>query len=90
MRQSTALSAFIQSRPHLVWYVNDASRLSEASIVEHTLNYGDWRDVRALIALLGIQRVAEVYFSQRKGKRNNYRPAIAHYFDLYFARHAAR
>lgn len=88
MSQNAALNSFVKSRPYLVWYVKDIEQLSESSIVEHTLNYGNWRDVQELVALLGREKTAEIYSSQRKGKRNNYRPTISHYFDLYFSRHA--
>jgi len=47
---------FIKKRPYLVWYVKDLSKLSEESIVEHVLNYGDWDDVQEMIKILGIKK----------------------------------
>lgn len=82
--------SFIMARPHLVWDVRDLKNLSEASIVEHTLNYGTWRDVQELLVLLGIDRAGEIFFFQQQSSRSNYRPEIAHYFQLYFARYASR
>jgi len=41
-----AIHAFIKKRPYLIWYVKDLGKLSEASIVEHGLNYGGWRMCR--------------------------------------------
>lgn len=89
MKHNPKLDAFIQARPHLVWYVSDLDQLSESSIVENTLNYGTWQDVQNLVALLGITEVASIFMSHMKQTRNNYRKEIANYFQLYFARYAS-
>ncbi|KKR14686.1 MAG: hypothetical protein UT42_C0021G0010 [Candidatus Falkowbacteria bacterium GW2011_GWA2_39_24] len=39
---------FIKQRPQLMWYIKDLEHVSEASIVEHVLNYGDWDDVEKM------------------------------------------
>lgn len=88
MSHNTDLNTFIKARPHLVWYVGDVSKLSEASIVENTLNYGTWQDVSELLALLGTEEVAKTFTRQAAQARNNYRPEIANYFQLYFSRYA--
>ena len=82
---------FIKQRPYLVWYVKEPGRLNDESIVEHTLNYGDWDDVQKLIKILGIKKTARIF--RRKSKpskmgRQNYRPEIKHYFALYFNKYA--
>ncbi len=82
---------FIKKRPYLVWYVKDLDKLDEASIVEHVLNYGNWDDVQEMIKILGMERTAEIF--RRKSipspmGRQNYRPEIIRYFNLYFNRHA--
>ena len=84
------LYEFVEKRPHLAWYEKDLTKLSEDSIVEHVLNYGNWKDVQMLIKIIGILKVAEIF--RRKSKpdkfgRQNYRPEIKHYFQLYFNRH---
>lgn len=82
---------FIKKRKHLVWYVKDVSRLSEDSIVEHVLNYGDWDDVQTLIKILGMNKVSRIFRQKSKPDkfgRQNYRPEIKHYFQLYFQKHA--
>ena len=43
---------FIKKRPYLIWYVKNYDALSEDSIVEATLNYGDWDDVMKMIKIL--------------------------------------
>jgi len=89
MDKKSNIQAYMRAHPHLVWYVKDASELSPASVVEHVLNYGTWQDVRELIALLGIHETADIFRTQAHQPRNNYRPQIRHYFDLYFTRYAA-
>lgn len=66
-------------------------KLSEASIVEHVLNYGDWDDVQEMIKILGLKKTAKIF--QEKSRpdkfgRQNYRPEIKNYFQLYFNKYA--
>jgi len=84
------LKNFIKSRQSLVWYVKNLEKLSPESLVEHTLNYGNWEDVQKLIAILGIEKVADIFRKQTRGKRINYRPEILNYFQLYFKKYARR
>jgi len=82
---------FIKKRPHLVWYVKDLGKLDEASIVEHVLNYGDWDDVQTMIKILGMQKTADIFRRKSipsKVGRQNYRPEIIRYFNLYFNKHS--
>lgn len=81
---------FIKERPYLVWYVKDLDNLDEDSIVEHTLNYGDWDDVQKMIKILGMEKCAEIFRNKSAGDkfgRQNYRPEIKNYFNLYFNKH---
>ena len=79
---------FIKKRRYLVWYVKDLDNLSEESIVEHVLNYGDWDDVQEMIKILGIKKVAKIFREKSALPRSNYRPEIKHYFQLYFGKYA--
>lgn len=82
---------FIKKRKHLIWYVKDYDKLSDDSIVEAVLNYGDWDDVQTLIKIMGIKKVAKIFRAKSKpGKwgRTNYRPEIKNYFQLYFNKYA--
>ena len=87
---SDALYDFISARKHLIWYVRDLRGLGEESVVEHTLNYGNWDDVQELIRILGMEEVARIFRKQmRTGRqKGNYHPKTRHFFSLYFARHA--
>ncbi len=82
---------FIKQRPYLVWYVKDLDSLSEESIVEHVLNFGDWNDVQGMIKILGMGKTAHIFTeksSPDKFGRQNYRPEIKNYFQLYFNKYA--
>ncbi|OHB18603.1 MAG: hypothetical protein A2666_01380 [Parcubacteria group bacterium RIFCSPHIGHO2_01_FULL_47_10b] len=85
------LANFIKERRYLIWYVKDTSQLSEDSVVEAVLNYGDWDDVQQLFKIVGMQKAASIF--RRKSKksaagRQNYRPEIKHYFTQYFKQYA--
>lgn len=82
------LENFVQKRPHLFWSVGDLDSLSEESVVEAVLNYGNFKDVKKLFSILGIQKVASIFQKQIKQKRTNYDPKISNYFKLYFRKHA--
>lgn len=82
---------FIKKRKHLIWYVKDYDKLSPESIVEATLNYGNWNDVQTLIKIMGIKKTAAIFRKCSKpGKwgRTNYDQKITNYFNLYFNKYA--
>lgn len=83
------LGNFIKKRRYLVWYVKDPEKLSQEAIVEAVLNYGDWEDVKKLFSILGIKKVAKIFFKQTRRKRINYDPKIMNYFNLYFKKYAS-
>jgi hypothetical protein len=78
---------FIKKRPYLIWYVKNLDKLSEESIVEHVLNYGDWDDVQEMIKILGIKKTAQIFREKSKKSkmgRTNYGEKTRYYFNLYF------
>lgn len=83
---------FIKNRPYLIWYVNDYDSLNEDSIVEHTLNYGDFDDVKKLIEIMSVEKVAEIFRrnSDNNNFRSNYDDKIKNYFNLYFDKYTPR
>lgn len=86
-----AIGSFIKQRPYLIWYTKNYDQLSEESVVEAVLNYGNWDDVQQLIKILGMKKVAGIFREKSKPDkfgRQNYRPEIKHYFNLYFNKHA--
>ena len=83
---------FIKKRPYLIWYVKNLENLSEASIVEHVLNYGDWDDVQEMIKILGLKKTAKIFRAKSKPSkmgRQNYSKVVKHFFTLYFNKYAA-
>ena len=84
-----SLNTFIKQRPHLTWYEAKPEMLSEGAVVEAVLNHGNFEDVRKLISILGIEKMATIFKSQIKRERINYDPKILNYFKLYFKKYAA-
>ncbi len=85
------IHTFIKKRPYLTWYVHDYDALDAEAVVEATFNYGDWNDVQELIRILGIRQSAEIFRKKSNPSsigRSNYRPEVANYFTLYFAKYA--
>lgn len=82
------IKTFIKKKPYLIWYANDLGQLSEEAIVESVLNYGDFDDVKKIISILKIKKVARIFHKQLKKKRINYEPKIINYFKLYFNKYA--
>jgi len=82
------LKKFMKARKFLAWYVKEPENLPVESIIEHTLNYGDWDDVQKLIKIIGIKKMAEIFKKQISGFRTNYRPEVSNYFRLYFNKYA--
>ena len=66
----------MKKRRGLIWYVRDIDALDEASIVEHVLNYGDFSDVKEMIKILGIGKVAEIFGEKANQKRYNYNKKV--------------
>ncbi len=82
------LETFIKQRKHFFWDIKNPENVSEESVVEHILNYGDFDDIRKMIQILTIEKVAHIFRKQIHQKRNNYDKKIANYFKLYFNKHA--
>lgn len=82
------LADFIKKRRYLVWYTKDFKNLSQEAIVEAVLNYGDFDDVKKLIAILGIKKTAAIFRKNSRKKRCNYRPEVKNYFQFYFNKYA--
>lgn len=70
------------------WHVKDPTKLSESAIVEGLLNYGDMKEIKQLIKILGVKKTARIFSRQLKSPRFNYDKKTANYFKLYFKKHA--
>jgi len=82
------LQHLFRKKPYLAWDVKDKGGLSEKSILEHILNYGDWDDYLAAEKTLGLKKTKALYEELKNKKRVNLRPQIINYFDLYFKKYA--
>ena len=88
--QSKEIKRFIKNHSSLFWYIKEDAKesISTEFLVETILNYGELKDVKKMLALLGTKRTAEIFFKQTHNKRCNYFPKVKYYFTLYFNRHA--
>lgn len=88
-RQSE-IKEFIKENKSLFWYIkgNALESISVEFLVETILHYGNAGNVKKLFDLIGIQRVAEIFYKQTSGSRVNYPPRTVHFFNLYFKKHA--
>jgi hypothetical protein len=84
----TTINSFIRQRPYLVWSTKNYDGLSEEAIVEAVLNYGNFKDVKEMIGILGMERTAEIFRKEAIKKRCNLRPEIKNYFQLFFNKYA--
>jgi len=84
------IEELIEENASLFWWVpaEKKKQLSDESLVEAILNYGDMKGVKKLIHIYGIQKVSDIFFKQIENKRNNYLPQTIYYFSLYFKKHA--
>lgn len=82
------LSEFFKNKPYLAWYVADKNKLSDESVLEHTLNYGNWEDYMKIEKTLGIKKTNILFAKLSSKKRVNLRPQTVNYFSNYFAKYA--
>ena len=87
---SPAVKAFIRKHSNLFWYIPEDKKedICEDVLVEFILNYGTLDDVTELFRILGIHKVAQVFFSAKGRKKLNYYPEIYNYFSLFFNKYA--
>ena len=83
------VNSIIAKKPYLAWYVKKPELLSEESVLEHVLNYGNWDDVQQFITIKGMRGTAELYKKSLVGERAAYSPEIKAYFTRYFNHHNA-
>ena len=83
-----AIKAFIRQNSHLFWWIKDAEKenIDPRFLVEAVLNYGDEPEVKKLFELVGLKKVAGIFYQQTHKGRSNYQKPIQHFFHLYFQR----
>lgn len=85
------MKAFIREHADLFWYIPDNKKedVSEGVLVETILNYGDLAALKKMFFILGVSRVAFVFFNSiAKSDRHkgNYHELTLNYFTEYFKR----
>jgi len=83
-----SINQFINKNKQFWWYVKNPLKLDENSIVEGTVKYGDMKEIRQLVHILGAPKIARIFSSQIKAKRVNYDAKTINYFQKYFKRYA--
>jgi hypothetical protein len=80
---------YIKQHASLFWYTPEAKKeeISDNLLVETILNYGTMEDVKALFDLMGMEKVADVFFSAKGRQKLNYFPQIYNFFTLVFNRY---
>ncbi len=80
---------YIKQHAPLFWYTPEAKKeeISDNLLVETILNYGTMEDVKALFDLMGMEKVADVFFSAKGRQKLNYFPQIYNFFTLVFNRY---
>ena len=78
---------FIKKRPYLIWYTKNFDRLSEESIVEAVLNYGDFEDVILMKKYRGpgkiIKKAKRVFHHEFNEK--TFRAQLAYFKDINYS-----
>ena len=92
---SPEIKKYIREHSNLFWYIPEDKKeeISAEFLVETILNYGDKDEVIQLFNLMGIDKVAHLFFDsinlsdRRKG---NYHEITVNYFTLFFNKYAQR
>ena len=84
------IKTFIKENSSLFWYIKEEEKqnITIEFLIETILNFGDEKSVKKLFDLVGINKVAEIFYKQTSRKRINYFPQVVNFFKLYFKRHA--
>ncbi|MDP1622237.1 MAG: hypothetical protein Q8M08_07845 [Bacteroidales bacterium] len=87
---SPEIKAFIRENKNLFWYTPEDKKedISLEFLVETILNYGDLKNIKTLISILGMEEISRIFFGADGRKRLNYYPEIHNYFSIFFSRYA--
>ena len=74
----------LRDNASLFWDVANLSTVSDLAMVERFLQYGDWKNIRSLEALLGKHELRLMYQTLISKKRTNLSPKTRNFFNHYF------
>lgn len=83
-----SLKQFINKNKQFWWYVKDPAKLDESAVVEGVIKYGDMKEIRQMIDILGLQNTSRIFAKQSTSKRPNYDAKTINYFKQYFKQYA--
>lgn len=80
------IKMFIKEYAYLFWWGRESEKenINLNALVESVLNYGDIPCIKKLFDVVGIEKVAEIFYQDTKRERVNYYPDVVNFFDLYF------
>ncbi len=83
------IKQFIREHNKLFWYTpeNKKEDISEELLVETIFNYGDLKDVKNLIKILGFKKLSEIFYGLEGRKKLNYYPEIYNFFSKLILRY---
>ena len=86
------IKEFIRENSSLFWWIKEEEKenISIEFLVETILNYGNEKNIKKLFDLVGIDRVADIFYKQTSCRRVNYFPQVVNFFNLYFKKNARR
>jgi hypothetical protein len=92
---SPEIKQYIREHSNLFWYTPEDKKeeISPEFLVETILNYGDKDEVIKLFDLMGINKVAQIFFNSinlSKRRKGNYHEITVNYFTLVFQKYAQR
>jgi len=90
---SPEIKEFISRHGNLLWYTPEDKKeeISHEFLVETILNYGNKDSVIQLFHLLGIKKVAEIFYNSinlSERRKGNYHEITINYFSHLFKKYA--
>jgi hypothetical protein len=92
--RTSEVKKFIDDHQHLFWYspAPKSETVSDELLVEMVLNYGSMEELRGLFAVMGIKKVARIFFDsigKSERRKGNYHELTLNYFTLLFNRYVS-
>ncbi|MBU1322775.1 hypothetical protein KKE48_05250 [Patescibacteria group bacterium] len=81
-------SDWLDKHKTLWWWVADVAKLSDESILEGVMNYGDWTDFLQLKKWWGLPKIRQLFEKMTSQRRINLRPPARTLFNDYLIAHA--
>jgi hypothetical protein len=87
---SPELTDFIYRHSSLFWYIPEDQKgnVSPELLIETIMNYAEMDSVKELIKLMGINRIAEVFYGLNERQKLNYYPEIFSFLSLIIKKYA--